>query len=245
MNPHQRQYPGSESLLQSIISPPEDTRQRLLWAGLAVFSQYNYEGATTRMIAERAEVNLAAIPYHFGGKEGLYRATILFVVEQVKAQIDPMIQNLREKFETSQADKETCIADLAQFLSDFISKIISLNIPRSWLRLGFSEDNAPVQAFDLIYEGIIYPIHELTGTMLAFILDLSPQSEETILRTHAIIGQAIAFHLSREAVLRRLNQPELTEAQIQLIRRIIQEHVTAILGKGTLLAAPQLEGNCP
>jgi len=242
MDPHRRQNPSGECTLQRLHPLPEDTRERLIWAGLALFSHYNYEGATTRMIAEKAGVNLAAIPYHFGGKEGLYRATILSVVEQVKAQISPMIHDLRQKFETGRPSKETCIMNLAQFLADFISKIISLNIPRSWLRLGFSEDNAPVQAFDLIYEGIIYPIHELTGDIVAYILNLPAQSEETILRTHAIIGQVIAFHLSREAVLRRLGQSELTATQIQLIRNIIQEHVAAILVTGNRVTESQLEG---
>lgn len=245
MDPHGRQNAGDESMQESTCSTPEDTRQRLIHAGMAVFSQYNYEGATTRMIAEKAGVNLAAIPYHFGGKEGLYRATILFVMAQVQAQISPMIDDLRTKFDTNPPNKDTCIQDLASFLEHFISKIISLNIPRSWLRLGFSEDNAPVQAFDLIYEGIIDPIHTLTGDLVASILSLPPQSEETILRTHAIIGQAIAFHLSREAVLRRLGQREFTTNQIQLIRAIIQDHVSAILLAGSLSTQPQLQGVCP
>ena len=53
-----------------------DAKQRLIKAGMEIFGTFNLEGATTRQLAERAEVNQAAIPYYFGGKEGHYLAVI-------------------------------------------------------------------------------------------------------------------------------------------------------------------------
>lgn len=54
----------------------QQTRQRLLDAGLAVFSEVGYHGATIREMAGRAGTNIAAISYHFGGKDGLYTAVV-------------------------------------------------------------------------------------------------------------------------------------------------------------------------
>lgn len=51
-----------------------DTRERLVDAALAVFAAQGFEGATTREIARRAGVALAALPYHFTTKEALWRA---------------------------------------------------------------------------------------------------------------------------------------------------------------------------
>ncbi|WZB63424.1 TetR family transcriptional regulator [Achromobacter xylosoxidans] len=51
-----------------------DTRERLLLAGLTLFSQLGLEGVRTRQLSEAAGVNQSAIPYHFGGKEGVYAA---------------------------------------------------------------------------------------------------------------------------------------------------------------------------
>lgn len=207
----------------------DDTRQRLIEAGLTIFSHHNYEGATTRMIAETAGVNLAAIPYYFGGKEGLYRATIQSIVEKFRAQILPMVQTLRETVEQTQPSREQSIDYLCQFLSQFIAGIIAFNAPRSWLRLGFSDDKAPIQAFALIYESIICPIHDTVGDLVARVLSIPIQGPEVILRTHAIVGQVIAFHLSREAVLKRLGQTELTPENINMIQVVIDDHVRAIL----------------
>jgi AcrR family transcriptional regulator len=51
-----------------------DTRDALVEAALQVFAAHGFEGATTREIARRAEVALAALPYHFTTKEALWKA---------------------------------------------------------------------------------------------------------------------------------------------------------------------------
>jgi len=43
-------------------------------AAVDVFSSHGFDGATTREIARRAGVALAALPYHFETKEALWRA---------------------------------------------------------------------------------------------------------------------------------------------------------------------------
>jgi|WetSurMetagenome_2_1015567.scaffolds.fasta_scaffold185383_2 TetR/AcrR family transcriptional regulator, regulator of cefoperazone and chloramphenicol sensitivity len=51
-----------------------ETRQRLLEAGRRLFSDGGFEQVTVREICRAADANVAAINYHFGGKQGLYRA---------------------------------------------------------------------------------------------------------------------------------------------------------------------------
>ena len=50
-----------------------DTRERILDVAEHAFMSHGYEGTSMRMITSKAEVNLAAINYHFGSKEGLLR----------------------------------------------------------------------------------------------------------------------------------------------------------------------------
>ena len=61
--------------------PVEDARERLIAAGIAIFARPGYEGASTRMLATSATVNLATIPYYFDGKEGLYHAVVRRIVK--------------------------------------------------------------------------------------------------------------------------------------------------------------------
>src|SRR5262249_46289097 len=51
-----------------------ETRDRLVEAALEEFAKHGFDGATTREIAQRAGVALAALPYHFTTKEALWRA---------------------------------------------------------------------------------------------------------------------------------------------------------------------------
>lgn len=47
------------------------TEERLLWAAEQIFSKHGFKGATTRMIAKKADVNVALIARYFDGKYGL------------------------------------------------------------------------------------------------------------------------------------------------------------------------------
>lgn len=52
----------------------ETTRMRILDAAETLFAKAGFEGASTRKIAEAAEVPAGLINYHFGSKDDLYRA---------------------------------------------------------------------------------------------------------------------------------------------------------------------------
>lgn len=56
--------------------PDHDTRERILRAALAAFSERGFDGATTRDIAARAGVNHGLIPYYYGDKSRLWRAAV-------------------------------------------------------------------------------------------------------------------------------------------------------------------------
>lgn len=51
----------------------QDTRERILDVAERLFMAHGYEGTSMRMITGDAEVNLAAVNYHFGSKEALLR----------------------------------------------------------------------------------------------------------------------------------------------------------------------------
>ena len=60
-----RSHPSSDST-SSV------TAERLLDVAEALFAEHGFAGTSMRMITARAEVNLAAVNYHFGSKEELF-----------------------------------------------------------------------------------------------------------------------------------------------------------------------------
>jgi AcrR family transcriptional regulator len=72
--PHARQRNGKS---------PDATRRRILEAAERLFLEHGFDGTSLRMLTAAAGVNLAAVNYHFGGKEELFRAMLA-------ARLDPL-----------------------------------------------------------------------------------------------------------------------------------------------------------
>lgn len=56
-----------------------ETCRRLLTAASEEFARHGFASARVRQIVDAAKVNVAAVNYYFGGKEGLYRATLRYL----------------------------------------------------------------------------------------------------------------------------------------------------------------------
>jgi AcrR family transcriptional regulator len=61
--------------------PTDDTKTRILDSAEALFAGHGFAGTSLRAITGRAEVNLAAVHYHFGSKEELLAAVLRRVVD--------------------------------------------------------------------------------------------------------------------------------------------------------------------
>jgi len=59
-----------------MMRPAELTRHSLIEATSIVFAERGYNGGSVRLITQKAKANQAAINYHFGDKEGLYREVL-------------------------------------------------------------------------------------------------------------------------------------------------------------------------
>jgi AcrR family transcriptional regulator len=59
-----------------VTQDTDDTRQRILQAAAQVFAQEGYARATTRALADAADVNEVTLFRHFGSKQGLFSAII-------------------------------------------------------------------------------------------------------------------------------------------------------------------------
>lgn len=65
------------------------SEDRLIKAGIDIFSKYGFNGCTTRMISEKADVNESLIGRYFDGKEGLLLAIIEIFIKDIKSEEIP------------------------------------------------------------------------------------------------------------------------------------------------------------
>ncbi|MGN6669665.1 MAG: TetR/AcrR family transcriptional regulator [Trinickia sp.] len=81
-----------------------DTKARILDAAEDIFIEYGYEAMSLRQITSRADVNLAAVNYHFGSKEALIHAMLARRLDKLNVER----LKLLERFDAQLGDRLTC-----------------------------------------------------------------------------------------------------------------------------------------
>jgi AcrR family transcriptional regulator len=101
-----------------------DAKQRLIKAGLEIFGTFNLEGATTRQLAERAGVNQAAIPYYFGGKEGLYLAVIEHLITHKASRVRPVLLQISELLQQKRLTTEEAVNQIKTLFGVYLQVLL-------------------------------------------------------------------------------------------------------------------------
>ena len=202
-----------------------DARQRLLEAGLELFGLYNLEGTTTRQLAERAGVNQAAIPYYFGGKEGLYFAVVQHLFSNHVALLKPVINEVHEGLSSEALTKPEALRLLKLLLSRLLELMCRKEASATWARILIREQMQPTAAFDFLYANAYQRIHETIAGLLARILERRAADQDVILRAHMIIGQVLIFLAGRETIRRRLGLTGYTDKEIRDIQGALADQL--------------------
>jgi AcrR family transcriptional regulator len=201
------------------------TRAQLIEAALDVFGRLGFEGATTREIAKAANANLAAIVYHFGGKEALHLAVAEHVAASIAAKIGPTLTAASNP--AAAATPEAARAALAGLVDTLVEVILGSAEAERWARFIVREQLQPTAAFDVIYRflgGAVATATRLTATILG-----QPESEDIRLRVFTIMGQVLVFRVAQTLVLRSMAWGRIAEAERAAIKRVVMENIAAIL----------------
>jgi AcrR family transcriptional regulator len=137
------------------------TRQQLLEVAGRVFAERGYMNATSKEICELANANIAAVNYHFGGKDGLYAA----VLEEAHARllsIDIVTEITQNA--ASAADK------LRVLLRKIVGQIANRDTGAWELRVLSREFMAPTSLADGMMRNQVVPKSTLVKGMIGDIL---------------------------------------------------------------------------
>jgi TetR/AcrR family transcriptional regulator, regulator of cefoperazone and chloramphenicol sensitivity len=207
-----------------------ESKTRLIEAGVELFARFSFDGVSTRALANRAKVNLAAIQYYFGGKEGLYLAVARHIVERVGTWSKPVLSKIDERFSTNKPGKDACFLLLCELLDRIMDHALGSQEAKKWMGIFIREQIEPSEAFDILYEGVMGPFHRCLCSLIAAILDLESEGPETKLRAYAVAGQVFIFHISRAEIGRSMTWEAYSPGELHMIRRVVLEQVRALLG---------------
>jgi AcrR family transcriptional regulator len=207
----------------------EETRQRLLQAAIEVFGRQGFE-AGTRALSQRAGVNLAAIPYHFGSKQGLYVAAAEHIAVQIRSRIGPALERARHELEDqggAPLDAARARVLLRDVLEAFARMLVQAE-SASWARFIIREQMEPSEAFERLYSGLIHPTFGTIAALVGRITGRDPKDEEVRLQVPKLIGQVLIFRAARATVLRGLGWSGIGEREFAAIRGLIQASIDAL-----------------
>lgn len=173
------------------LSVSEQTRARLLDAAREAFSQHGFQGATVREICRRAEVNVAAVNYHFGSKDGLIAEALNFA---------PLKAMQRANAEAGGSPE----VRLRLFIRDFMLMLLDETNGSLPCRIMARELADPTPALDKIVRGAIAPLHEFLLELLREIAGEGGGKAELHRCMHSILGQCLYYRHSHP-VLQRLH----------------------------------------
>jgi len=164
----------------------EDSRQRLLTAGLTLFAQQGFSKTSTRELAEAAGVNVAAISYYFGDKAGLYRAVFSEPLDtggDVARFSDPTLP----------------LADaLRGFYAAFLEPLRDGEAARLCLKLHFREMLEPTGLWDEEINHNIKPMHEALVALLCRELGLVQPDDDVLRLAICLAGLGVHVHLGHD-----------------------------------------------
>jgi TetR/AcrR family transcriptional regulator, regulator of cefoperazone and chloramphenicol sensitivity len=223
-----KSVPARSEVLQE---PGEATRQRLIDAALAVFGEFGFDGASTRMLADRAETNLAAIPYHFRSKEGLYRAAAQYIVDRMAEQTAPLLEDIEQALRHAPLPRDRALELMHKYTDVLVAILVGSQEAGSWAAFIMREQLQPGAAFDLLYEGMMRRVGDAGTGLLASILKRSKNDPAVNLKAVAILGQILVFRNCRQTALRRLGWKEFSAERLKQIQSMIRENVDLIVAE--------------
>jgi len=207
----------------------EGTRYSLIMAGLELFGEYGLIGTSTRMLSKLSGANISAIPYHFGSKEGLYKAVVVYIGERVNIHMQNTKNEIQGILEKDILTREEASAALLKLLEGIAKLFIESSEPKSWAKIIIREQFNPTDAFNLLYDAYMKPIQHMLSQLIATCTGLDSHSDEVKIRGHAFIGQILGFLVSHESILRHLGVKELEKKHIDLIHKVLLAHTQACL----------------
>ncbi|MGI4856385.1 MAG: CerR family C-terminal domain-containing protein [Janthinobacterium lividum] len=213
----------------------EETRQRIIDAAVGVFGERGFDAATTREIAQRAEVNPPALQYYFENKEGLYRACADHIASESSARFEPVIGHVMQALEDgAQGD---AAVELFCLLQDAIIEHLlggsgdrrSQNLFKHLFMAREQSGHGPGSNLETLKQQLGSRINEAGAAILARLGNGSAADPRLKLQTMMLFGQALVFHFARPATLAALGWTDIDAEKVLLLKHTVREQTQAVL----------------
>ncbi|MEX9947133.1 CerR family C-terminal domain-containing protein [Providencia alcalifaciens] len=197
----------------------ELTKEKLINEGIKQFALYGINGVRTRQLAESAGVNQSAIPYHMGGKMGVYAAVIHKIAADLAQMSNVSVFDVQFEQLKAQASHEVIEAEsLLRLLIKGLGLALLSPGHEYYSILILREQLEPTENAEIIFKEFIEPFHSRLTSLVQFITN--EDRATAIISAHALIGQVLGFVIAKKSLLKRLNQENIDK---DLLDKILEQ----------------------
>ena len=191
------------------------TKERLLTTATRVFADRGFKETTVREICALAGANLAAVNYHFGGKDKLYSAVLGDFLSSAFSRF-PMDVGVGP--DSPPEDR------LKAYIRGFLYRLLGDGDPL-YEKLGkllMAEILEPSEHFDTMPERYIGPTYE---ALLHIVRELLPGADEDIVHRCAgsVVGQCLLFDHAKGIIQRMCPELALEANSLERVAGFIAE----------------------
>jgi AcrR family transcriptional regulator len=209
------------------------TRRRVIEAAIETFGRLGFEAASTRALMQRAGANLAAIPYHFGGKQGLYLAAAQVIADHARSHVETIIHRL---VDTGRAPP---VIRIDEALAEFIALLVGGPEPDEWVAFFVRCEREADDAFRMIHDAAFKPFtRALTETVLA--ATGSEVADEGLhMRIAIVLASIVNLRTMRNMLLSTLGWDRISPARFERLGREVRRSALAQLLSASNSEEPQ------
>ena len=208
--------------------PSDITRERILKAAQRLFADRGYKDTSVRAVVTKARVNQAAINYHFGGKDELYREVLRATIRALTE------QQLAHAEETKGMPRENA---LAEFIKYQLRPLAARDELSRHFRIFDWEAVRPTAVYRKL-------MSEEAAPFLNFAVDLMrrfmPTADQRTLTMAAIwlVGQCTVFVRNREQLANPPVSLELDDAAVERLATLVSAWALAGLADAKFRTTP-------
>lgn len=211
--------------MNSVAPPaPEGTRQALILAGLRLFGRQGFAATSVRQLAQESGANIAAIAYHFGGKDGLRLACAEEFGRRMGHATGAVAIGQGDSPEAAREDLRRILRSMVGFL---LAGPGSSDIVPFMLR-ELAEDGPGV---DTVYRSFAEPMHRRLCHLWGQATATDPDSGPVRLAVFSLIGQLMYFRLGQSIVSRRMGWEQYGPEEIEQVSQRIADNLDAMLDR--------------
>lgn len=213
-----RNLPGEPEKIASV--------ERIIEAATKLFSQRPMETVSLNEIAEKAEVKVPLLVYHFKSKADLFR----IVFERLMIRQQEFVRPIHELW----AEKGAFTAEEA---TEWLIKIIGFvmdglygSSPDGYLseKTIIIENLYPCKFHDQFYDRYFKRYYEILAALIMAVTGKKDR-EKAILQATTIFGQVIGFRVERELLVRMNGMVGFSREEVEQIKTMIIRNVFLIL----------------